>query len=162
MDSRDLFTLGEENKRQLDFRWIMHQGKVPITEDMVFLGIPKRAKSVKAARAFIQWFFRMENQGLLLEYCKENKINENIFGISDGFSSLSDVTEQIFPHYYPELIDHMPVTESFMPPLLLPAAWPDIKERVVLPYLHDRSRAPTADEIISLDRRLSDWIRMNR
>jgi hypothetical protein len=37
-----------------------------------------------------------------------------------------------------------------------------MKERVILPYLHDRIRATNRGDIRSLDRRLSDWNRLNR
>jgi len=162
MESRDLFTLSTEAKSNLDFRWIMEQNRVPITEDLVFLGIPKRAKSQQAANAFIQWFFQTESQRLLLEYCRVNRINENVFGISGGFSALSTVTEQIFPRFYPELIGRMPPSEFLMPPNILPGNWAAIKERVVLPYLNDRARSSTMEGIYPLERRLSDWMRINR
>jgi len=162
MDSRDLFTLNSEAKNNLDFRWIMEQNKVPITEDMIFVGIPKKAKSQKAARAFLLWFFKFENQQLLLEYSRINRINENTFGICGGFSSLSSVTEQIFPRFHPELLGRMPPSEYFFPPNILPGNWAAIKERVILPYLHDRARKERADETYPLERRLADWIRINR
>ncbi|MDR2729502.1 MAG: hypothetical protein LBB81_01220 [Treponema sp.] len=162
MDSRDLFTLSDDNRKNLDFRWIMEQDNVPINEDMVFLGIPKKAKSRKAARAFIQWFFSRETQHLLMEYCRINRINENVFGICGGFSSLSSVTEQIFPLFYPELLGRMPPSENFMPPNVLPANWAAIKEQVVLPYLNDRAHSETADDINPLEKRLSDWMRLNK
>ena len=81
MDSSNFFTLNEESKNNLDYRWIMEQGRIPINEDIVLIGIPKRAKSAKAARAFIQWFFTTENQRLILEYCIETRVSENVFGI---------------------------------------------------------------------------------
>jgi ABC-type glycerol-3-phosphate transport system substrate-binding protein len=162
MESRDIFILSPDVKNNLDFRWIMEQNKVPLMEDMVFLGIPKKAKSQKAARAFILWFFRIENQRLLLEYSKSNRINENVFGICGGFSSLSPVTEQIFPRFYPELLGRMPPSEYFMPPNMLPGNWADIKERVVLPYLNEVSRKQTSVETYPLERRLFDWMRIYR
>ena len=162
MDSRDLFTLTDESKSNLDFRWIMERDRVPINEDIIFLGIPRRAKSKNAARAFILWFFQIENQRLLMEYSRANRINENVFGICGGFSALSPVTEQIFPRFYPELLGRMPPSEYFMPPNVLPGNWAAIKERVILPFLHDRARSQRADEIYPLERRLSDWMRINR
>jgi len=162
MESRELFTLSGDSKDNLDFRWIMEQSIVPITEDLVFLGIPKKAKNRQAAKAFVRWFFQTENQRLLLEYCRANRINENIFGICHGFSALSTVTEQIFPRFYPELLGRMPPSEYLTPPNILPANWAVIKERVILPYLHDRTRVESASETYSLERRLTDWIRMNR
>jgi len=162
MESSALFTLSQDSKNTLDFRWIMEQETIPITEDIVFLGITKRGRSKSAARAFIQWFFRTENQRLLLEYTKANRINETVFGICGGFSALSPVTEQIFPFFYPELLGRMPPPEFLMPPNMLPVNWAEIKERVVLPYLHERARSESAEETSSLERRLSDWLRMNR
>jgi len=160
MESRNILTLSPEVKSNLDFRWIMEQNKVPVMEDMVFLGIPKRSKSQKAARAFILWFFKIENQKLLLEYSRANRINENVFGVCGGFSSLSPVTEQIFPRFYPELLGRMPPSENFMPPNLLPANWADIKDRVVLPYLNEAARKQTTGETYPLERRLFDWMRI--
>jgi ABC-type glycerol-3-phosphate transport system substrate-binding protein len=162
MESRDLLTLNSDSKNNIDFRWIMEKNRVPIAEDLVLMGIPKKAKSQKAARAFIQWFFQIENQRLLLEYSRVNRISENAFGICGGFSSLSTVTEQIFPRFYPELLGRMPPSENFVPPSVLPGNWAAIKERVVLPYLHDRTRKEKADEIYPLEKRLSDWLRINR
>jgi ABC-type glycerol-3-phosphate transport system substrate-binding protein len=162
MESREFFTLSSDSKNNLDFRWIMENNKVPIAEDLVLMGIPKKAKSQKAARAFIQWFFQIENQRLLLEYSRVNRISENVFGICGGFSSLNLVTEQVFPRFYPELLGRMPPSENFLPPGILPGNWAAIKERVVLPYLHDRSRKERADETYPLSRRLSDWMRINR
>ncbi|MDR1868871.1 MAG: extracellular solute-binding protein [Treponema sp.] len=162
MESDRLFTLGEDSKNNLDFRWLMEQNMIPITENAVYLGIPKKGKSQKAAKAFVQWFFQTENQRKLLEYSKANRVNETVFGICGGFSALSYVTEQIFPLFYPELLGRMPPSEFLTPPEILPGNWAVIKERVVLPYLHDRARKENAQEIYPLEKRLSDWTRTNR
>jgi ABC-type glycerol-3-phosphate transport system substrate-binding protein len=162
MESSKLFTLSEESKNTLDFRWIMEESKIPIATDAVFLGIPKKGKSQKAAGAFVQWFFKIENQRLLLEYSKANRINENVFGICGGFSAIGAVTEQIFPQYYPSLLGRMPPSEFLAVPNILPRNWAVIRERVVRPYLHDRARSDHSEETMSLERRLSDWQRANR
>ncbi|MDR3019689.1 MAG: hypothetical protein LBU66_02160 [Treponema sp.] len=161
-ESRELFTLNEDSKNNIDFRWITEQNRVAITEDLIFLGIPKKARSQRAARAFILWFFRADSQRALLEFCKANGINKNVFGISGGFSSLSPVTEQIFPRFYPELLGRMPPSELLMPPAVLPSNWASIRERVILPYLHERARKQRGEEVYTLERRLADWERMNR
>jgi len=161
MKSDRLFTLVEDSKNNLDFRWLMEQNKIPITEDAVFLGIPKKGKSQKAAKAFVQWFFQIDSQRKLLEYSKANRVNETVFGICGGFSALSPVTEQIFPLFYPELLGRMPPSEFLEAPEILPENWVVIKERVVLPYLHDRARKEDT-EIYSLEKRLADWTRTNR
>ena len=162
MSSNNLFTLKEDVKNNLDFRWIMEDNKIPITEGTVYMGIPKKSKSQKAAMVFMQWFFRVENQRQLLDYCKSKRINESVFGICNGFSALSPVTEQIFPQFYPVLLGSMPPSENLIPRNSLPVNWSVIKDRVVLPYLHDRARAVNSDEIPPLEKRLNDWIRMNR
>jgi ABC-type glycerol-3-phosphate transport system substrate-binding protein len=162
IESSDLFLLSEESKNLLDFRWVMEQEKIMVTDDSVYLGIPKRGKSKKAAEAFILWFFKIENQRRILEYSRTNRINENIFGICGGFSALNLVTEQIYPLFYPELLGRMPPSEHFTHSNVLPANWFIIKDRVVLPYLHERARKEHTDEIYPLDRRLADWMRMNR
>jgi len=162
MESSKLFTLSEESKNALDFRWIMEENKIPISEDAVFLGIPKRGKSPKAAKAFVQWFLKTENQRLLLEFSKSNRINETVFGICGGFSAIAAVTEQIFPRYYPSLLGRMPPSEFLAAPNILPRNWVVIKERVVLPYLHNRARIRQSEETQSLEKRLADWQRVNR
>jgi ABC-type glycerol-3-phosphate transport system substrate-binding protein len=162
MESDDLFILNEETKNTLDFRWIMDQSRIPVIEDTVFLGIPKRGKSKKAAKDFVLWLFQVENQRLLLEYSKSNRISETVFGICGGFSTLSPVTEQIFPRYYTNLLGRMPPAEYLSAPNLLPENWSIIKERVVLPYLRDRARNGAGGDTLSLERRLSDWMRVNR
>jgi ABC-type glycerol-3-phosphate transport system substrate-binding protein len=162
MESDKLFTLSEESRNLLDFRWIMEESKIPIAEDTVFLGIPKKGKSSKAAKAFVQWFFKIENQRQLLEFSKTSRINETVFGICGGFSSIGSVTEQIFPQYYPHLLGHIPPSEFLSASNILPRNWAVIKERVILPYLHDRARIRPPEETISLEKRLAEWQRVNR
>jgi ABC-type glycerol-3-phosphate transport system substrate-binding protein len=162
MESSKLFTLSEESRNSLDFRWIMEENKILIAEYAVFLGIPKRGKSPKAAKAFIQWFFQIETQRQLLEFTKANRINETFFGICGGFSAIGPVTEQIFPLYYPSLLGHIPPSEFLAAPNILPRNWAVIKDRVVLPYLHDRARVGQPEETLSLEKRLTEWQRVNR
>jgi len=162
MESSDLFTLNEDIKKNLDFRWIMEQEMLPVIENSVYLGIPKKAKAKKAAEAFILWFYDVDNQRQLLEYSRNYRVNESIFGICGGFSALTQVTEQVYPIYYPELLGRMPPSENFSLQNILPPVWIEIKERVVLPYLHERARNENTEAVYPLERRLSDWSRLNR
>jgi ABC-type glycerol-3-phosphate transport system substrate-binding protein len=162
MESNTLFTLSEDSRNNLDFRWITEQNKIPLTEGSVYLGLPKKGKSFKAASAFVQWFFRPETQRQILEESRANRMNETVFGICGGFSALSSVTEEIFPKFYPDLLGRMPPSEFLNPPNNLPQNWVILKRRVIFPYLHDRARVSKADEILSLERRISDWTRVNR
>lgn len=161
MESSELFTLSEDSKSDLDFRWIADNDKIPLIDGSVYLGILKKGKAHKAAEAFVQWFFTIETQRHLLETSKANRVNENVFGICGGFSALAPVTEQIFPRFYPDLLGRMPPSEYLMPTNNLPANWITIKERVVLPYLYDSARKKSTEEIYPLERRISDWIRIN-
>jgi hypothetical protein len=157
-----LFTLAPERQSAVDFRWIAVRDTIPLSEDTVFLGLCKKGKAKKAAAAFIQRFFRLENQRLLLESGRNKRMNETSFGISGGFSAIRGVTEQIFPQFYPNLLGHMPPEEFLSPPNVLPRNWIALKERVILPYLHERIRSAGKDEISPLERRVSDWYRLNR
>jgi len=161
IESDELFILNEDRKTNLDFRWIMEQNMLPVTDKTVYLGIPKRSKSQAAARAFIQWFFTIETQRTLLEFSRTSKINETVFGICGGFSALSSVTEQVYPLFYPELLGRMPPSENFMLPNVLPANWAVLKERVIMPYLNERARNGGGD-LIPLERRVADWMRITR
>jgi len=162
MESDVFFNLSEDRKTNLGFRWIMEQNNIHLTEGPVSMGIPKKVKSQKAAKAFIRWFFNVENQHQLMEYTRANRINETVFGICGGFSAIGPVTEQIFPRFYPELLGRVPPSEYLMPYSDLPGNWAVLKERVILPYLNERSRSKSAESVYSLENRLSDWIRSNR
>jgi hypothetical protein len=162
MDSDNLFTLAEERRNNLDFRWIAEDSAIPLAENAVYLGLPKKGKSPRAAAAFIRWFFQTETQRRLLELSKGSRVNETSFGISGGFSSLRPVTEQIFPLFYPGLLGHMPPEDFLSPANVLPENWTILKERVILPYLHDRARSVSREGVSPLERRLADWLRVNR
>ena len=160
--SNQLFLIDDEVMPALDFRWIMEQGMIPIAEDMIMLGIPKWSNSQNAARAFIMWFFSAESQRQLLDYFRSNRLNENIFGICGGFSAISSVTEYVYPVFYPELLGRMPPSEYFMEPNILPARWAAIKDRVILPYMSERAGVENSGAIVPLERRITDWVRLNR
>ncbi|MDR2731509.1 MAG: hypothetical protein LBB81_11510 [Treponema sp.] len=162
MDSETLFTLNEDYRNNIDFRWLTDNNNIPLTEASVYMGIPKRAKSIKAAEAFMQWFFKVETQRLLLEISKSNQMNEDVFGICGGFSALVPVTEQIYPHFYPELLGRIPPSEYLTPANAFPANWVRLKERVVLPYLRDKAHTGQENDSYNLEKRIHDWLRVNR
>ena len=162
MGSSDFFTLKEDVRGSLDFRWLAEGNRIPLTEGSVFLGLPKKGKSPKAAAAFVRWFFRLDTQNQLLENARTNRVSETVFGICGGFSALRPVTEQIFPRFYPDLLGHMPPAEFLSLADVLPGNWAVLKERIILPYLHDRARTEQASEVYPLERRIADWMRVNR
>jgi hypothetical protein len=162
MDSSELFTLTEEQRSALDFRWIAEQNKIPVSEDTVFYGICRKGKAKIAAAAFTRWFFQQETQQLLLESSRNMGMNETSFGICGGFSAIRGVTEQVFPKFYPILLGHMPQEQLLSPPNVLPRNWSRIKEQVILPYLHERLHSTGNNAIPSLEQRISDWHMLNR
>jgi hypothetical protein len=162
MDSSRFFTLMEEQRLGLDFRWISEKDLIPLDEQNVYIGIFKKAPAGEAAAAFIRWFFQAETQRLLLESAKNNRMNETCFGIGGGFSAMRTVTEQIFPQYYQGLLGHMPPETFLSPQNILPRNWMVVKEKVILPYLRERIRHKNRDVVRSLERRITDWYRLNR
>jgi len=162
MDSGSFFTLAEDQQNNLDFRWLAEQDVIPLTEGAIYLGLTKKSKSPKAAEAFLRWFFSADTQRNLLERSRKNRLSETSFGISGGFSAMRPVTEQVFPQFYQGLLGHMPPAEFLSPANILPINWMALKERVILPYLHDRARQPDQEEISQLERRIADWLRINR
>ncbi|AEF82107.1 extracellular solute-binding protein [Leadbettera azotonutricia] len=162
MDSSEFFTLAEDRRTNLHFRWIAEKDVIPLDEWSVYYGIHKKTKAKKAATAFTEWFFQAETQRRLLDAAKAKRLLENSFGIGGGFSAMRTVTEQIFPHFYPSLLGHMPPESFLSPPNILPRNWMTLKERVILPYLHDKIRHAERDEVRHLERRITDWYRLNR
>jgi ABC-type glycerol-3-phosphate transport system substrate-binding protein len=162
MDSSRFFTLAQERRSALSFRWIAEKEIIPLDERTIYFGIHKKAKARKAALAFTRWFFRTDTQRLLLESGKNKRLNETSFGISGGFSAMRTVTEQIFPQFYPSLLGHMPPESFLSPPNILPRNWMVIKEKVILPYLRERIRRPNREELRPLEKRIADWHRLNR
>jgi len=161
-DSDDFFTLAEDQRNRLDFRWLAERNIIPLNERSVYLGLAKKGRSPKAAEAFLLWFFNPETQRGILERSGRMRMQETSFGVAGGFSAMRPVTEQVFPHFYPDLLRHMPPQDFLSPPNILPSNWIDLKERVILPYLHDRARQSNSNDITPLEKRLADWKRVNR
>jgi hypothetical protein len=162
LGSAELFTMAQERRSALDFRWIAEANTIPLNEDAVYYGICKKGRASKAAEAFTGWFFQPETQTRLLESARDRRLIENSFGIGGGFSALRGVTEQIFPRFYPGLLGHIPPEDHLSPPNALPRNWPALKEKVILPYMHDRIRRENKEDIAPLEQRVNDWIRLNR
>jgi len=162
MDSAEFFTLAEDQRNDLDFRWIAEQDTIPLAEGAAYLGLVRRSGAPRAADAFVRWFFRADTQRSLLERSHKFRQMETSFGIAGGFSALRPVTEQIFPQFYPALLGHIPPEDFLSPANVLPNDWAMMKERVILPYLSERTTQPDNAGIAPLETRLADWVRLNR
>jgi hypothetical protein len=125
------------------------------------MGMAKKGKAPKAAKAFIRWYYQTATQRQFLEKSRDNRSAETSFGIGGGFSALRTVTEQIFPQFYPDLLGHMPPEDFLSPSSILPWNWNALKERSILPYLRERARQTNRDTVYPLERRIADWLRLN-
>lgn len=160
LNSAEFFTLDYDQRANLDFRWLEEKNRIPLVEGSVYYGLYRRGKSNKGASAFTKWFFQPETQRMLLENNKKYQLNAILFGIAGGFSALRNVTEEIFPRFYPGLLGHIPPDAYLSPPNILPKNWRTIKERIILPYIREYTRAEA--ETRPLDHRITDWYRINK
>jgi ABC-type glycerol-3-phosphate transport system substrate-binding protein len=161
LPSQDLFTVSEDRRAGLDFRWIAKDESIPVIEGAAYLGLCKGSRARSAADAFVQWFYKEETQRAILESARGFRTNETVFGVADGFSALRAVNEQIFPRYYPGLLGHVPPADYLEPPNILPKDWIDLKQKVILPYLHEKARAAAGTPVAGLEERLAEWYRLN-
>lgn len=165
--SDSFFTLGEETRGALDFRWIAEANAITVEEGATYIGLAKKGSSRAAAEAFLQWFYKSETQRALLEEAKKIRTTDASFGIAGGFSAIRSVTEQVFPQFYPGLLGHVPPADYLEPPNILPEDWATLRERVVIPYLMDRCSSPAGTEKgdgtgpYALQERLKEWYRQN-
>ena len=158
-----LFSLNNERLKSLDYRWMNYNGKTPIQDEIIYAGICKKAKNTAAAQAFLLWFFNEESQKNLLARSQTDNMIAPSFGLAGGFSAVKNVTENIFPVYYPLLLKHSPQTDDFSAPHILPHNWLLLKKEIIFPYLRDQTRMFSGSEKpLSLNRRISDWYKKPR
>lgn len=131
------FKLSNEQELDIDFRWIAKDGNIPLEDSFVMLGVGKDAQNIVGATEFISWFFKSENQKLILERKQKMPLETDLFGIAGGFSSLQDVTEHVLPVFYRSLLTNLPPSSMLTVPQKLPARWESYKSIVVEPYLEN-------------------------
>jgi hypothetical protein len=156
----DFFKLTEEHRDAIDFRWLEHENRIIPAENVVYYGIYRNSRSKNAATAFTNWFFNADTQQQFLARSKTTRNAESYFGIANGFSAMRTVTETIFPQYYSGMLGHIPPPDKIISPGVFPSFFPEIKERVILPYLREKIRLhDSASKLRPLELRLSDWVR---
>jgi hypothetical protein len=161
MSSSEFFVVSEERRASLSFRWLSRSGSIPVDEGIVYAGICRKGEGRQAAEAFIEWFYSEESQRAILEEAKRYRSIESSFGIAGGFSAIRSVNEKLFPLYYPSLLGKLPPSTYLMPPNVLPAQWPAMKEAVVLPFLLEQTgpNPPEGDRNETLESRLQAWLK---
>jgi hypothetical protein len=142
---------------EFDFRWLSKDGGIPVSEDAVFLGIHKKSYVKNICYDFVRWFFTSETQNLLLEESRKAHLNESVFGIAGGFSSLPEVNESVFPKYYESVLGHLPSGEALRPAAPTPAAWREIKDGVLIPFMLNAMRQGSGDTKENFNERLRAW-----
>jgi ABC-type glycerol-3-phosphate transport system substrate-binding protein len=158
LPSNSLFLIPQNAQSRIAFRWVHENFQIPIEDACVYLGVNKKSKHAEAAEIFVSWFFQQETQRALLERFSAMRLNTGTFGIAGGFSGMREVTERIFPTYYPLLLGNIPAPDYLAAPNVFPSQWLDIKEQVIFPYLAescDTRNTHGAEK--KLDALLAEW-----
>ncbi len=157
LPSDELFSTPQNLLQEIEFRWIHQDNKIPVKDDMVFMGIYKKSRNTAGAEAFISWFMTETTQHQLLERSTIMDLNVNPFGIAGGFSAIQSVTEQVFPLYYKTLLDNLPAAQYITPPTALLPRWESLKDRVIIPWLSAAISVEDINSTTSLSQLLSSW-----
>ncbi|MBO4533531.1 MAG: hypothetical protein J5726_07540 [Treponema sp.] len=152
--SSDMFNNIRSQELNIDYRWIIGDDFIPIEDSFSMMGIYKKARNEQGATEFLTWFFNSENQKAILERKIQMQLNNEMFGIADGFSSLRDVTEHVFPIYYNQLLTNLPPAHLLKVPQKLPVRWDSYKSVVVEPYLIN---AITTDSKTPISEYEAEW-----
>ncbi len=147
VDSSQLLASLEDQAEEADFRWLGSEDRIPVSEEILYFGIPKRSRNKRGARLFLAWILQPETQSRLLEINQEKRLNT--FGLAGGFSSLREVTEREFPQYYRRLLGRIPSEELFAVPKALPESWGELKAQVVIPWLADYVRHRIDEQLLA-------------
>ena len=152
--SNKMFGYMKSQELNIDYRWIAGDDFIPIEDSLLMTGIYTKARNEQGATEFLTWFFDSENQKEILERKIQMELDNEMFGIADGFSSLRDVTEHVLPIYYNQLLTNLPPAQLLKVPQKLPARWDSYKSVVVEPYLN---AAITTDSKTSMGEYEAEW-----
>ena len=145
-----LFKILRDQDINIDFRWIVDNNQIQIEDSLMMIGIYRKTKNQSAAAEFITWLLDAANQKELLERKINMDLNTELFGISDGFSSLIDVTEHILPLQYTQLLTNLPPAQMLTVPQKLPPRWENYKSIVLIPYLQSVVSGQEDEEILKI------------
>lgn len=160
MNSSTFFSIAEERRTALAFRWLARDSRIPVDEDAIYAGICRRGEGRQAAEAFLTWFFSEETQKAILEDARRYRSMESSFGIAGGFSSIKAVNEKLFPLYYPSLLGKLPPANYIKAPNIMPARWEEMKRDIVLPFLLEATGpTPPGDIAAALEERIRAWLK---
>jgi len=138
---------------ELEFRWPTQEGRLPVLDEIVHIGIP-RAGNTTGAETLAAWLLDPANQERIIVDSLRKRLRS--FGIAGGFSSLISVNESVFPRHYSYLSGRIPPPEHLQFPNRLPSYWPDLRAAVILPFFHDQATGVRGAD--SLESRLQTWL----
>ncbi len=155
--SSQLFSTPQNLLQEIGFRWVHQDNRIPVEDDIVFMGIHRSSRNTAGAEAFVSWFMQEESQHQMMERATVMDLSISTFGIAGGFSAMQNVTERVFPTYCKPLLDNVPASQYIVPPSSLLPRWESLKDRVIIPWLSDAAAAEDLSTIMSLEQRLAEW-----
>lgn len=151
----NFFGIASEKRKNLDFRWIAVDNKIPVMGNILFTGIPEKAKNRKGAISFIHWFFNSDTQKNLLKSSQIKRMDT--FGFANGFSSLPDINKNELAIIYPNLVGKIPRESSLMFPKVLPLYWTELKNKVIKPWIFEQTGTNPPE--ITLQAAIEEWLK---
>jgi len=148
------FSLPEEKRRDLDFRWLAQGNLIPVDTDVLFGGVLRSSRNKRGARAFLEWFSNASVQRSLLDVNQSRRIG--VFGVTNGFSALKTINERELPQRYPFLLGRIPSEAILAFPETLPDNWLAVRDQVVRPWIH-QSASGAEDQ--TLEKMLDEWVK---
>ena len=153
--SNKFFELSQEQMNSLDYRWLCNEDGIPVEDEIIFAGIPRRAKKVDSAYTFLAWLLNAKTQTEIISLKERNMLNTTRFGIAGGFSSLIEINEHVLPLHKTALLTNIPQHNSITSHENLPANWAEIKSDIIMPYLNQEMK--NKEENIALELRIEEW-----
>jgi len=126
--------------RELDIRYFGGKRSIPVVS-VVRAGIPKRAKSVRAAEDFIEWLMLPSTQSQLMKSWESAGIT--VFGFLGGLSSLQEVNQTVMAQHFPRI--KTPESQFFLAPRYLPIRWARTRGEVIIPWLEAATKSPRTE-----------------
>lgn len=151
----NFFEIAPEKRKNLDFRWVAANSKIPVLGNILFLGIPERAKNQKGAKEFIHWFFNPDTQKNLLKSTQIKRMDT--FGFANGFSSLPEINKNELAIIYPNLVGKIPQESSLIFPEALPLYWIELKNKVIKPWLYRQTGENPPG--VTLQDTIEEWLK---
>ncbi len=135
-DTKSFFSIPQEKRENLDFRWLSRNGRIPVLDNVLFAGIPRGADNVTGALELLSWLFQHDTQTRLMRINHFKRL-QGTYGVAGGFSALTVINERDLPQpdHYPLLLGHIPSSEMLLFPPLLPRNWRNLKQDVIIPWL---------------------------